>query len=120
MSNRGPSGYQPNAIPLSQTGSQYIYCEPVYIYPALFYTATERESIVLPIKMSAYRKVKAMSVYRKVKAIMSREILNVFIKMCHSGVASIKSKHIKRSKKKNLKLIRSCVRVKVAVICCPS
>ena len=50
--------------------------------------------------MSVYRKVKAiMSVYRKVKAIMSREILNVFIKMCHSGAASIKSKHIKRSNK---------------------
>ena len=52
--------------------------------------------------MSVYRKVKAItSVYRKVKAIMSREILNAFIKICHSGAASIKSKHIQRSKNRS-------------------
>ena len=32
VSNRGPSAYQPNALPLGQTGSQFLYCDSPYCY----------------------------------------------------------------------------------------
>ena len=33
MSNRGPSAYQPNALPLGQTGSQFRQIKPELMYP---------------------------------------------------------------------------------------